>query len=223
MARSFNGSSNYMSVPETATTGTAWTLAVISSHNSLANGAVPAIVSIPDTSAGSVDRSISCYYRGDLSGDPVQNRWVDNTLVGSRQSSGGYSTNTLQSIIARGDSANASSIFLDGVKTTGVTTNVMVGSTAMKQLTVGAYVSFSGVYQEFVNGSIAMVAYWGAALTDDECIALSKGFSPKRIRPQSLRKYLPLVRDAVELKTGATVTTNGSPGVTAHPRTYGAF
>lgn len=222
MSASFAGA-QYIALPETQNMGANWTLAVIASHNSIANSACAAMVSINNTSQGSVEYSFSCYFRGDTGGDPVQNRWVENAGARSvvANSAAGYNANELTSIIARGNTSTSGSIFRNGVKTDAVSSGTMTGFGAL-QLTVGALVIFSNVYQEFLTGDAAMVGYWPVTLTDDECISLAKGFPPRRVRPQSLSHYLPLVRDRMDRRAGSTLTVSGTPpGVSVHPRSYG--
>lgn len=67
---------------------------------------------------------------------------------------------------------------------------------------------------------VAMIAAWSVALTTAEITSLAKGFAPNRIRPQSLVFYAPLIRDLVELKTGAVITNSNTATVTDHPRVY---
>lgn len=76
------------------------------------------------------------------------------------------------------------------------------------------------VQSQFSNGEVAECAFWRAALTADEFNALAKGFSPRRIRPQSLVSYMPLVRITQDFK-GIAWTEVNSPTVTDHPRVFG--
>lgn len=76
------------------------------------------------------------------------------------------------------------------------------------------------VQSQFSNGEVAECAFWRAALTADEFNALSKGFRPTRIRPQSLASYMPLVRLTQDLKGFAWTEVN-SPTITDHPRVIG--
>lgn len=71
---------------------------------------------------------------------------------------------------------------------------------------------------EFVNGSIAEFAIWNAALSDSEIVALSRGFTPDQIRPQSIQFYAPLVRSFVDMRGGLTITNNNDATVATHLR-----
>ena len=71
-----------------------------------------------------------------------------------------------------------------------------------------------------MNGLIAEVGIWNAALTDAEIASLAKGMTCDKIRPQSLVFYAPLVRDLIDQKGGLTITNNNSATVANHPRVY---
>ena len=71
------------------------------------------------------------------------------------------------------------------------------------------------------DGTIAEVAAWNVALTVDEMTQLSLLFSPKQVRPQSLRFYSKLIgRNSPELDIarGLSLTYTGSPAYADHPR-----
>lgn len=56
-------------------------------------------------------------------------------------------------------------------------------------------------------GKSCMIAYWDVQLNADELAALGKGFSPRLIRPASLRYFVPGLRDAnAVVGTTATAT-----------------
>jgi hypothetical protein len=71
-------------------------------------------------------------------------------------------------------------------------------------------------------GKIWEMGHWGAQLSSDEIAALAKGFSPKLIRPSALGAYMPLVRDAHEVRAGLAIPTLGLVGAAAdHGRSLG--
>jgi hypothetical protein len=71
----------------------------------------------------------------------------------------------------------------------------------------------------YFGGSIAEVAIWNAALSDEEIASMSKGFHPALIRPASLQFYAPLIRAVQDLRGGLSIGELGT-GTTAstHPR-----
>jgi hypothetical protein len=71
-----------------------------------------------------------------------------------------------------------------------------------------------------MNGQVAEVGLYSAALTADEIASLSKGMTCDKIRPQSLVFYAPLVRDLQDTKGGRSITNNNAATVAAHPRVY---
>jgi hypothetical protein len=71
-----------------------------------------------------------------------------------------------------------------------------------------------------MNGLIAEVGIWNAALTAAEVAALAKGMTCDKVRPQSLAFYAPLVRDLIDAKGGLTITNNNGATVANHPRVY---
>ena len=80
--------------------------------------------------------------------------------------------------------------------------------------------AFAGNWSTFFGGLIGSTAIWSAALTVAEISSLAKGFSPRRIRPQSLVFYAPLVRNLQDLRNGLALTADNSPTVANHPRVY---
>jgi hypothetical protein len=72
----------------------------------------------------------------------------------------------------------------------------------------------------FMDGTLAEVGIWNAALTDAEIASLAAGMTCDKVRPQSLVFYAPLVRDLVDVKGGLTITNNNGATVANHPRVY---
>jgi hypothetical protein len=73
---------------------------------------------------------------------------------------------------------------------------------------------------DYFAGDVAEVGVWSVALTDDEVASHAKGFSAKRIRPQSLVFYAPLIRNAQDVRGALALTNNNSATVANHPRVY---
>ena len=83
----------------------------------------------------------------------------------------------------------------------------------LNQLFIGANAGAG----DFTSGRLAELGIWNATLSWTEMIAMSKGWSPLHIRPQSLVFYLPLVRDNDrDLIGGLTVTPTNAPTVANH-------
>lgn len=73
---------------------------------------------------------------------------------------------------------------------------------------------------EHFNGDIANTAIWNTHLSEGELKALSNGFAPEMIRPQSLVFYAPLVRNLQDIKGGFSITNNNGATVANHSRIY---
>ncbi len=99
----------------------------------------------------------------------------------------------------------------DGTGSTGVT---LVAASSVEVL-IGCGTN-GGTEGSFMDGMIAEVGIWNAALDTGELAALAKGYSPELIRPASLREYVSMVRDNVTLKGLAPTITGTS--VVPHPR-----
>ena len=110
-------------------------------------------------------------------------------------------------------SAAERTAFLQGAKTHQVTGVFPTGFDRM-------LISFSTIGTAW-DGRLASLAVWDASLTDEEMISMSKGFSPRRVRPQSLRMYIPLIRGVNELRVNAVLTGPTPTVFHPHPRQYG--
>lgn len=104
--------------------------------------------------------------------------------------------------------------YLDGVASAAAAGTSTITPT---RLTIGVWITLSG---DRLTGDIADVGVWSAALSESEIQSLARGVSCRRIRPQSLVFYAPLVRDLVDVRGGLTITNNNSATVAAHPRVY---
>jgi hypothetical protein len=106
--------------------------------------------------------------------------------------------------------------FLNGGGKASATQNYNPTLTA---LSIGALRVINGTF-EVSNALIAECGVWSVVLTDDEIVSLAKGFSPRKVRPQSLRAYFPMRRDLNELRSGLAVTNGNTATVANHPRVY---
>lgn len=109
-------------------------------------------------------------------------------------------------------------VYLDGQALTpaSIPTNAVQNITSPTAQSIGS--REPATLAEAMNGDIASVAIYETALSEQELKALSNGFSPDGIRPQSLRFFAPLVRNLIDVK-GQTLT-NTNTAVADHPRVY---
>jgi len=64
-----------------------------------------------------------------------------------------------------------------------------------------------------MDGAVAQVGFWNAALDASEVAALAKGYTPDQVRPDSLVFYYPLDNPAGshDIMDSDTTTDTGSP------------
>lgn len=114
--------------------------------------------------------------------------------------------------------ASRTAILNGDVAGKGVST-VAIDPPGLDRTSVGALVRASPV--GFVNGRVAEVAVWNAALTEAEAVALAKGIAPTAIRPANLVAYWPLggrfgPLDADRWKSALNLTPMNGPGWAEH-------
>lgn len=88
---------------------------------------------------------------------------------------------------------------------------------SIDEINIGRYSATVGSY---MNGNIASVALWSVALTGADIAMLNNGFPPRRVRPQSLVFYAPLLRDVQDIRGAATFAT-ATGSAASHHRAYG--
>ena len=75
------------------------------------------------------------------------------------------------------------------------------------------------VNNNWSTGDFAELGMWREALTAGEVNSLAKGFPPKKVRPQSLYTYIPLVRNIQDTQKALTLTNTNATAAN-HPRVY---
>jgi len=102
------------------------------------------------------------------------------------------------------------------------TTTVSRTVTAPTNWTIGGY--YSLITFPLYEGYLAEFSVWDAALTADEITSLYRGAKADGIRPQSLKVYVPLVRNHTDTRGLTTSITSSFPSGAAvkdHVRRYG--
>ena len=139
--------------------------------------------------------------------------------VGANALSGNtYSLNAWQHGCGVAASTTDRKSYLNGDTANKGTSTASSVPSSLNRVSIGLWFG-SGPFDQ-VNGGIAECAIWNVALTEPEVVSLSKGIAANRVRPQSLVFYFPGIRNVVDLKNAAAITSMGSPGVIAHPRIY---
>jgi len=142
---------------------------------------------------------------------------ADNNVFASAEATTSYSANTWQHICGVFSSNTSRTVYLDGASSA---TNTNSVTPTIRDIVTIAAARKSGNVDNYLNGSLAEVAIWSAALTEAEVKSLAAGMSPKLVRPQSLALYVPLIRSPQDQKAALAFTTQGSPTAASHPRVY---
>ena len=212
MARSFNGSqycqwansSNFDS--DGIFTVSCWAYTVNVTAEAWAFG--PA--SVASTACGMLG------FRGDAANDPVMLYHRVGGTVGAPTKTS-YLANTWHHLCGVSNSATNHLMYLDGVVGTTNTTNV--GGISCTHMYAGSFIE-NNTRSTYLNGRVMQCAAWDAALTAAEVASLAKGFSPSRIRPQSLIFYDPCIK-VMRSITGRVGTLTDNAGYTDQHRSYG--
>lgn len=150
-------------------------------------------------------------FAGQAASDPVRGNLLTATNYIS-QISPGFTINTWHHICFVCSSSTSRIVYRDGTASAANTTNDT--PTSLTRVLIG-----SNTVENF-DGYISDVAIWSAALNTGEINSLTKGFCAKRIRPQSLEYYVPLVRNLYEYNSSIALTNNNTATAIAHNRIY---
>jgi hypothetical protein len=157
---------------------------------------------------------------GGVTGDPLR-LYSDGTAggpaSGAVDSSTGFTASNWQHACGVVASSNSRTVYLNGGNNANNTTNV--NNENINQINIATR-PFNSVNGLFLDGRLAEVGIWNAALTADEIASLAKGMTCDKVRPQNLVFYAPLVRDLIDAKGGLTITNNNGAKVATHPRVY---
>ena len=209
MAYLLNGSNQRLSVATAPVTTSPWTINFwFRTTNMSKYGCLFAI-----NNSGNFNMYATVYFRGDLSGDPIQ---ILNKTGGSQftaTSTTGCTSGIWHNACYVESSLSSRTIYLDGGSD--ATNTTAANYSGLNSLNIGAF----NVIENF-SGEIAEVGLWNTALTAPEIASLSKGMTCDKIRPQSLVFYAPLVRDLIDQKGGLVITNNNAATVANHTRVY---
>lgn len=213
MSYDFNGSSDYLR--EASAVVSSFPFSMACWFRSADAAAVQYMIGV--FASGSDDNYAALIAVGSVAGDPV---WAVKRGGGSPTNAvsvAGYSAGTWHHACGVFVSATVHHLFFDGVKSTAPTgANTPSG---LNRSSVGVLdrLSITGYF----NGLLAECAWWNIDLTDANAGALAKGVAPIKVRPQSLVRYRPLIRDTNDRKSSATMTAGGAPAAAGtHPRIY---
>ena len=220
MAYNFSGTNQYLQVGSAIVTSAPLTMACWFNCDSV--DLTGCLVSVTNSGiAGGITR-LAMFAAGAISGDPVRVIASDAALKnGIAATTRGYSANFWHHTAGVFTSASSRSVYLDGGNSATDTTSIT--PTLLDRTNIGVQFlqsagGTSGI--SFMDGLIAEVGIWNAALTAAEIASLAKGMTCDKVRPQSLVFYAPLVRDLIDQKGGLPITNNNGATVANHPRVY---
>jgi hypothetical protein len=212
MAYEFNGTSQFLTTAvQSPVTAPPLTICCWfnSDNNGGVNGGIPVYIGDPST----FNRYLLAIYNSKIEAQ-VCNALNQNAPALSTSS---FSTGTWTHAGAVYTSTSSRSVYFNGVNEATNTTSIVPSS--ITRIQIGRQ-QFNNATFSFLDGRIAEVGIWDAALTAAEIASLAKGMTPDKVRPQSLVFYAPLVRDLNDQKGGLTITNNNAATVANHPRVY---
>jgi hypothetical protein len=210
MARSFSGSagSNLRIASNAGVTGSPLTLACQFKRS--VTGTAGYLVAITNGAGSPINQIESIFH---TAAGLFATESYNNTAYGQSN----LASNVTDWVRAAGVHGSVASRVAHASGSAGSVETTSVSGVSMTELSVACLSETDGGYS---TATIAAAAGWSAALNDSEIASLNAGFSPRRIRPQSLEFYIPLVREVTEWRKGSTFTTSGGT-VADHPRMYG--
>lgn len=210
MAYDFNGTSDYMEATAGAVTAVPLTLAAWFYTSTAAN---PSIMSVAASAGG---HRWSLVAAGAVAGDPIRAFTESGGTTNSADTTSGWSNNTWTHACAVFSANNNRRAYINGGSEGTNTTTRTPTAGLIDRTTIGSSYTSAGARASF-PGRVAEACVWNAALTIPEIEALARGVRPSLIRPQNLVFYTPIVREAIDISRGLSLTVSGA-SVIEHPR-----
>jgi hypothetical protein len=209
MAYTCNGTNQYFTTSAVPVTAPPFTFGCWFKTTQMSQS--PALISLVNSS--NTANIFGLYFRGSASGDPIQLLSAP-PATNTVSSTTGCTSDKWHHACGVHTSLSSRTIYLDGGSSA---TNTATLTTAGID---SLFIATNGLGANYLNGQIAEVGIWNAALTAAEVESLAKGMTCDKVRPESLVFYAPLVRDLQDLSGGLTITNNNAATVATHPRVY---
>lgn len=215
MARTFNGSNEYLEITGAALSAVPITMACW--FYSTSNSVKQRLISIGDK-----DSTVDFFHlsaMGNVAGDPLRASAKRGGTTGTASTSSGYSINTWHHATGVFSATDSRAVYIDGGSSGTNTTSASPSSLDITRIGLRASSGTDGP----MTGSIAEAAIWNVALVAGEISALAAGFSPLFIRPDALKAYWPLggalsANDSDNDVAGALhMTAQNTPTTAVHP------
>lgn len=214
MAYDFNGTNQYLATASAPVTAPPLTMACwFNAENTTANHSLVYIGLSTSTSRFFLSA------QGAVTNDPISFDVILGVGYSAQVASTttGYNANTWNHACGVATSSILRTVYLNG-GSSGTNTVATTPPTA-DRLTIGSRLNI-GSPGIFLDGSVAEVGVWNAALTAAEIASLAQGMTCDKVRPQSLVFYAPLVRDLIDQKAARAIVNNNGATVATHPRVY---
>jgi len=151
--------------------------------------------------------------RGNVGGDLVRMQVKSSATTLNVDSGNGFTADSWQSIVGISAADDDHIVVLNGDWPNRGTDNTSVTPVPGTGFLIG-----SEEGGDLMNGSIAEVAVWTVAFTEQDVDAWHSRFSALLIHPDSLLFYARMIRDEdVDIIGGLALTPTGSPTVDTHP------
>jgi hypothetical protein len=211
VAYDLDGSTNKLSVATAPVTAVPLTLACWFNPDRLTQSET--LLGLSDSSASFA----RIQFRGDVAGDHL---WAQTEASGGSNDaaigSGSVQQDVWQHACAVFASNTSRAVYLNGTGKGTNATNLSMATLA--KLTAG--ITTLGSDSTPFDGTLAELAVWSVALTDDEVLSLARGIEAPNVRPAALEFYAPIVRELTDRFAGLTLTASGG-SVLEHPRILG--
>jgi hypothetical protein len=214
MARSFNGSSQYLSVSSALFSSPPLSISGWVNADDLTNAHTA--FCIGHTTNNQPFIILQC--SGTVGGDPFRLIIRDN--AGNLQTAittTGYSVSTWHHILGVWASATSTAIYIDG-GSKGTDTDPTLGTLTVNRTAIG--VRWTSSLQQYFAGKEAEFGLWDVALTDAEAQVLALGVPPRFVRPSNFVDYWRIMgRTSPEIDQigGNDMSLTANPPVADHP------
>lgn len=211
MARSFDGAADYYSLAANISTGAQTFAGWFHADSVAANNTILATGNSGGSSTNFRVLRTNTSSQAELS----INDGVGTTSINSTTT---FSTGAWNHAVAIFASSTSRTVYLNGGNSATNTTSR--APSGINRTSVGA--KLGNTAAGFFDGHLADVAAWNVALSADDVLSLSLGYSPLLIRPDALIFYMPMFgygSPEPDIRGANVMTVNGAPAVgTTHPR-----
>lgn len=208
MARSFNGSSQYIDLASALVSAYPFTLAAWANISSLSAGD-NTILAISNNAASNFEaQQILIRSSGKLRARSS----IAGGTAASAETTATVSTGAWNHFAGVFASSSDRTAYINGTNAVQNTTAISIST--LNTTTIGAWAN-NATRSAYFPGSIAEIGAWNVALDTAEIAALGAGVSPLLIRPGSLVAYLPLIGTAspeINYKGAAFTVSSATKG-----------